>query len=59
VLATLDTANIAAIKTRLMRQPFLRHIEFTPRSANSLPKNVEIRVHLPKSRESGLLVHGV
>jgi hypothetical protein len=42
-----------------MRQALLRHAEFAARGANSLPKNVQIRVHCPKSGECGVVVHGV
>ena len=59
MFAALYAADVTAVEARFMRQAFLRHIEFAARGANSLPKNVKIRVHCPKSRERGLFVHGV
>lgn len=59
VLSPFDAADVAAVEARLMRQPLLRHIEFAARRAYPLPKNVQIRIHRPKSEKNGLLVHGV
>lgn len=59
MLAALDAAYVAPIEVGLVGQPLLRHAQFAACGANSLPKNVEIRVHLIKSRESGVIVHGV
>jgi len=59
VLAAFDTTDVAAIEPRFMRQTLLRHAEFAARRANPVPKNIQVGVHRPKSRESGLIVHGV
>ena len=59
VLAAFNAPDVAAVEARFMRQTLLRHAEFAARRANPLPKNIQVGVHRPKSRESGLIVHGV
>jgi hypothetical protein len=49
VLAPLDTTDIAAIQTGLMRQSLLRHVEPAPPLANAFSEDVEVRVHPPMS----------
>lgn len=59
MLAALDPADIASIKTRFVGQTLLRQPELAALGANAFPENVQIRVHLSKSLESGVSVHGV
>lgn len=51
VLATFDPPHITAIKSRDMRKLFLRHAESPPSFADTLAKDVEMRIaHSVNSR---------
>jgi len=51
MLASLDSADVAAIQSRSMGKTFLRHGKLASPRANALTKDVQIRI--AHSRSSG------
>lgn len=49
VFASFDPPDVTAIEPRFVRQPFLRQAKVLAPLAYALAKDVEIRVHTPKS----------
>ncbi|MDR6846818.1 hypothetical protein J2Y57_000003 [Sphingomonas sp. BE137] len=59
VFSALNPTDVAPVQPSLMRQAFLRHSKLATPCADASAKNIEIRVHPPKSRGRGLSIHGV